>query len=186
MRVDAFMKIIARVLPARGVFRYSPRRMRSARSNSARSSAREKSGIARKSRWGRSVMTGLEEWTFRKPPKLTGGESDEQAIQRASPLGERRGSTGFGRVTAPSIERHTSSSGLSPGPRSPLPIVQHRNTDGTARPDGTRMVAPALRTAAARAHATAAGRRRRAAGSDLPGERHAWRARSPKSDEDPA
>src|SRR3712207_23560 len=45
------MKIIASVLPASGFFVYSPRRMRSARSNSESSSWREKSGMARKSRW---------------------------------------------------------------------------------------------------------------------------------------
>jgi hypothetical protein len=50
VRVDAFMKIIASVLPASGVLPYSPRRIRSASSKSARSSVREKSGIARKSR----------------------------------------------------------------------------------------------------------------------------------------
>src|SRR4029077_6162634 len=52
VRVELLAKIIPSVLPASGRSRYSPRFMRAASTNSARSSGRLRSGMARKSRFG--------------------------------------------------------------------------------------------------------------------------------------
>ena len=59
VRVDAFMKIIASDFPASGLRSYLPSRMRSPRSKSFSSSAREKSGIEEsRGGGGRTIVVG--------------------------------------------------------------------------------------------------------------------------------
>src|SRR5688500_5709340 len=81
VRVEAFMKIMASDFPASGFRSYFPVRMRSPSSKSFSSSLREKSGIARKSRCGRSA--GIE--SVRKGWRGRGATARATALEYVLP-----------------------------------------------------------------------------------------------------